>query len=159
MSRENLWERQRGESEQAFEAFRIYRDMGLQRSNHAVCEQLAKSRQLISRWKAKYNWDERVRAYDNEIEKEAHRAAVKDLKDMTNRHIRISMQLQKKALQALEKVKVEKMTPRDIKEFLKMATELERLNRSAEAISTPEDMDDQTIVDIYMPEKEVDPDA
>ena len=50
--REEIWERQPGESAQAFEAFKIYRDLGLKRSNQEVCKQLSKSRQLISRWKA-----------------------------------------------------------------------------------------------------------
>ena len=74
--REEIWERQPGESAQAFEAFKIYRDLGLKRSNQEVCKQLSKSRQLISRWKATWNWDERVRAYDNALEREAHKEAV-----------------------------------------------------------------------------------
>lgn len=153
------WERQPGESEQAYEAFALYRDLGPKRSNQEVGIQLSKSRQLISRWKSNYNWDERVRAYDNELQKEMHREAVKNLKDMTNRHIKISMQLQKKALAALDNLPVEEMTPKDIKEFIKMATDLERLNRMSAAIpSANEDMEteESVHVDIYMPEKEVD---
>ena len=57
---------------------------------------------------------------------------VKDRKDMTSRHIKIAMQLQKKALEALTSLEVEAMTPKDIKEFIKMATDLERLNRTLE---------------------------
>ena len=123
------WERQPGESEKAYEAFALYRDLGLNRSNHEVCSKLSKSRQLISRWKANYHWDERVRAYDNDLQKQAHAAAVKDLKEMTARHVKISMQLQKKALQALSGLKPEDMSPKDVKEFIKLSTELERLNR------------------------------
>lgn len=159
MSKENLWERQPGESVQAFEAFKIYRDLGLKRSNRAVCEQLSKSRQLITRWKSKYQWDERCRAYDNELEKEAHREAVKNLKNMTSRHIKISLQLQEKALQALQSMDPKGMTPKDIKEFLKMATDLERLNRSSVAVDNQNEIEDRTTVDIYMPEKEADTDA
>ncbi len=155
---EKPWERQKGETEQAFEAFAIYRDLGLKRSNHEVCERLSKSRQLISRWKSKYGWDERVRAYDNEIERQAHAEAVKDLKDMTKRHTKIAVQMQKKALEALEKLKVEDMTPRDIKEYIKIATELERLNRSVSASDNAIDEEEQTRVEVYMPEKEADED-
>ncbi len=152
---EKLWERQKGESEQAYEAFSIYRDLGLQRSNAKVCERLSKSRQLISRWKARYDWDERARAYDNELARQAHAEAVKDLKDMTGRHIKMAVQLQAKALEALKELKPEEMTPKDIKEFIKMATELERLNRMS-AASTDDVMveDESTHVDIYLPEKE-----
>lgn len=157
---EQPWERQPGESEQAFEAFKIYRDLGVRRSNAEVCKQLSKSRQLISRWKSKYEWDDRVRAYDNDLEKQQHAEAVKNLKDMTGRHIKIAMSLQRKALEALDKLKVEDMTPKDIKEYIKMATELERLNRltSATKDENLEEEEQQTVVDIYLPAKEGDDD-
>lgn len=148
------WERQKGESEQAFEAFVIYRDLGLKRSNHEVCEKLSKSRQLITRWKSRYGWDERARAYDNELERQAHAEAVKDLKEMTKRHTKIAIQMQRKALEALEKLSVEDMTPRDIKEYIKIATELERLNRFTSASDESAETEEQTRVDIYLPEKE-----
>lgn len=126
------WERQKGESEKAYEAFAAYRDMGPERTVAAVVERLQKSRSLLDRWKERWDWKERVRAYDNELEKEARAKAVKDRKAMTKRHISIAMQLQKKALEALEDLSVEDMSPKDIKEYIKMATDLERLNRTLE---------------------------
>lgn len=126
------WERQKGESDKAYEAFVTYRDMGTNRSIRAVAQKLAKSRTQIGKWSSGWEWTERVRAYDNELEKEARAKAVKDRKDMTDRHIKIAMQLQKKALEALTSLEVEAMTPKDIKEFIKMATDLERLNRTLE---------------------------
>ena len=155
---EKPWERQKGETEQAFGPFPTSGYLGLKRSNHEVCQRLSKSRQLISRWKSRYEWDERVRAYDNEMERQAHAEAVKDLKDMTKRHTKIAVQMQKKALEALEKLKVEDMTPRDIKEYIKIATELERLNRSVSASDNAIDEEEQTRVEVYMPEKEADED-
>ena len=95
------WERQKGESAQAYEAFVTYRDMGSDRSIRAVGQRLDKSRTQIGKWSSAWNWQERVRAYDNELEKEARAKAVKDRKAMTERHIGIAMQLQKKALEAL----------------------------------------------------------
>lgn len=130
------WERQKGESEKAYEAFAIYRDMGEKRTLTAVAEKLQKSCTLIRRWKATWEWQERVRAYDNELEKEARAKAVKARKDMTERHISIAMQLQKKALEALMDLQAKDMTPKDIKEFIKMATDLERLNRTLETESS-----------------------
>lgn len=126
------WERQKGESDKAYEAFVTYRDMGTNRSIRAVAQKLAKSRTQIGKWSSGWEWTERVRAYDNELEKEARAKAVKDRKDMTDRHIKIAMQLQKKALEALTSLEVEAMTPKDIKEFIKMATDLERLSRTIE---------------------------
>ena len=126
------WERQKGESDKAYEAFVTYRDMGTDRSIRAVAQKLGKSRTQIGKRSSGWEWTERVRAYDNELEKEARAQAVKDRKDMTSRHIKIAMQLQKKALEALTSLEVEAMTPKDIKEFIKMATDLERLNRTLE---------------------------
>lgn len=123
------WERQKGESEKAYEAFAVYRDMGTNRSIRAVAQQLAKSRTQIGKWSSAWEWTERVRAYDNDLEKEARAQAIRDRKAMTTRHINIAMQLQKKALEALNGLSVENMSPKDIKEYIKMATDLERLNR------------------------------
>lgn len=126
------WERQKGESAQAYEAFSTYLGMGAERSLSAVAKQLSKSLPLIKRWSREKEWQERIRAYDNDIEKQARKKVIADRKTMTKRHIGIAMQLQKKALEALENLSVEDMTPKDIKEYIKMATDLERLNRTLE---------------------------
>lgn len=103
--------------------------MGEKRTFAAVTEKLGKSDTLIRRWKNKWNWQERAREYDNSIEREAMAKAVKERKAMAERHIGIAMQLQKKALEALNSLEAEEMSAKDIKEFIKMATDLERLNR------------------------------
>lgn len=59
------WDRQRGETAQAYEGFAMYRDMGLGRSLHKVCAQTGKSYSLISRWSSRWKWAERSRAWDN----------------------------------------------------------------------------------------------
>lgn len=153
------WERQKGESEKAYEAFAIYRDMGEKRTFTAVAEKLQKSSSLIRRWKDRWEWVERVRAYDNDLEKEARLKAIKDRKDMVDRHIKIAMQLQKKALEALTSFSVEDMSPKDVKEYIKMATDLERLNRTLEEDSSkgrdsgPTQLAD-TIIAAYQKRKE-----
>lgn len=153
------WERQKGESEKAFEAFAAYQDMGPERTISAVVKKLEKSRTLIDRWKERWDWQERVRAYDNELEKEARAKAVKGRKDMTERHIKIAMQVQKKALEALASLSVEDMSPKDVKEYIKMATDLERLNRmfeeqSSKGVSDAPTQLADTIVEAYQKRKE-----
>lgn len=125
-----VWERQKDESAQAFEAFVLYRDMGAERSLEAVAQKLSKSISLIKRWSREKNWVERVRAYENAQQKVAFAEDIKNRKDMRKRHIAISLQLQKKVLKALENLKIEKMSAKEIREFLKMATDLERLSRT-----------------------------
>ena len=97
------WERMEGESAKAFEAFRIYRDMGPERNLRAVGERLGKSRAIIERWSSSNQWVERVRAYDNDLERAAHQEALKSVREMQKRHISIAAQLQNKALLALQK--------------------------------------------------------
>ena len=123
------WERQKGETEKAYEAFVLFRDAGPGRTLIAVARELHKSYTLIRRWNDTWNWSERVRLYDVDVEKAACAQAVKDRKDMIARHTKLALDVQKKAEEALKALKVSDMAPKDIKEYIKMATDLERLNR------------------------------
>lgn len=58
---EHPWMRQPLETTQAYEAFRSYMSL---RTHPKVCEELGKSRQLISKWSSDWEWVERVRAFD-----------------------------------------------------------------------------------------------
>ena len=134
-----LWERQEGESVQAFEAFRLYRDMGVngditgaKRVLQKVADELQKSYTLIRRWREAWNWEERVRAYDNYIDEQARKAAEHEKKKMLRRHASMAMQLQAKALEALTKLDPDLMSPKDIKEYIRTAVEIERLTRETD---------------------------
>ena len=108
------WERQKGESEKAYEAFSLYLKLGAERTISAVVKELKKSRSLIDRWKDRWDWEERVREYDNDTERKAKKEAEKGLREMYM-------------------LDVEAMSPKDIKEYIKIATDLERLNRTMSA--------------------------
>ena len=127
-TKDDLWERQPGESAQAYEAFAIYRDMGSNRSLRVVAEQLSKSDTLIKRWSREKKWGERCRAYDNHLDDVARQEALRKYKKMRTRHIGIALQLQEKALAELKNLPDGSMTPKDIIQFLDKATELERDN-------------------------------
>lgn len=66
---------QPGESAKAFKAFKTYVEMGpTKRSIRNVAKMLRKSSTVINRWRAKWNWSPRVKAWDEDqgaIEKEA----------------------------------------------------------------------------------------
>jgi len=124
-----LWERQIGETEAAWQAFKTYRDSE-KRTVEGVCKTLSKSRPLISRWKAKWYWEERCRAFDNDIQKEAFKDAVRERRKMNERHINLSMRLQNAAYKALENKDFANMDDKDISNFIRIAAELERLARA-----------------------------
>lgn len=129
------WERQENESAKAYEAFAVYRDMGVERSVRATAKALGKSIGLISRWSANYEWVNRVRALDNEQESQDFAERKKDATEARKRQMQIAMRLEKTALEALKNLKPEDLTPKDIKEFLRLATDIEsRAISSVEAI-------------------------
>jgi hypothetical protein len=57
----------KGEPDEAFEAFTIYLQMGPNRSLMSVGQELVKSRQLLSRWSARWKWVERASAWDDHL--------------------------------------------------------------------------------------------
>lgn len=76
-----VWERRQGESAKAYQAFVIYRDLGAERSTSKVAQKLSKSEQLIRRWSAKHEWQQRVEAWDAEQQSHADEVLLKTLSD------------------------------------------------------------------------------
>jgi hypothetical protein len=55
-----LFEQQAKETAKAFEAFKLYLDLGPARSLAAVARKLGKSEGLIERWSRRHHWGERI---------------------------------------------------------------------------------------------------
>lgn len=125
------WERQPKESEPAWQAFSLYRDQGEDRTLISVAKELQKSYTLICRWAKNWQWFDRVRDYDNDLVRKAKKEAEKGLRNMYVRQTNIAMSVQKKALEALDKLEPEKITQKTIASLLKFGTELERTNRTS----------------------------
>lgn len=100
------------ESSKAYEAFAIYRDLGVNRSTDLVAKQLAKSEQLIRRWSYTYNWVARAAAYDEYIDQQARkvaeREAIKRKADMLQRHAIAGRLLQRKGAEYINQHGMEK---------------------------------------------------
>lgn len=62
------YERLPAESPQAFEAYKVYRDMGPGRSRKLTGERLGKDVSLMSRWQGHHGWVERARERDEFID-------------------------------------------------------------------------------------------
>lgn len=129
---EQPWERQEGESAQAFEAFALYLEMGAGRSVRTVAQKLYKSDTLIGRWSRTYRWVERCRAWDNHLQREAQKNAIAGKRDMVRRHIELANLLQSIVLEAITEGGTDMITPQNLASVMKLATSLERESREAD---------------------------
>lgn len=75
-----LWDRRPEESEPAWHAFCLYRDMEPPRSTRRAAEQLNKSHTLIGRWSGEYAWMMRTAAYDSYLDQQAQLEVVAQAK-------------------------------------------------------------------------------
>ena len=124
-----LWERQEGESAQAFQAFAVYRDMGAERSLVKVAQKLGKSKALMERWSSRWQWGVRVEAWDDEMDKCTCRELQKGIAEMRKNHVGIAKAMLVKALQALQKIPTDEISPRDVSNMVDVAAKLERISR------------------------------
>ena len=126
------WERQKGEGHEAFDAFCISRDMGeggARRSYRKVRERLGKSDTMVERWARRYRWGERVKAWDDELDRRVREEHVKGIAGMRKRHACIAEEMLEKARRALFCIPEDKMTAQDIARLVDVASKLERISR------------------------------
>lgn len=123
------WERQEGETSKAWEAFCIYRDMGVDRSLRKVAQNLNKSVTQIAEWSSKYDWVKRVTAWDAEQDRIARQEQIKAIKAMRNRHAGMAKAMIVKAGRALQRIPEEEIKASDISRMIEVASKLERISR------------------------------
>lgn len=140
---EKPWERQPKESPPAYEAFYLYLEMGSERSLRKVAQKLGKSSTLICRWSSTWNWQQRSREYDTELQRKEFAAKQQEIKKARERQLKTAVFLQKKAVEALNNLDIEDMEPKDILRFITEGIRLEREVQKDEAAAAPRD-DTQT---------------
>lgn len=94
------WERQDRETLQSFEAFKIYRDLGLIRSYTAVTKKLLPPEttnykgkyQVVLAWSYRYRWVERVSAYQRYMDSVFLQEKETAVKEMVHRHAEYAKQ-------------------------------------------------------------------
>lgn len=80
------WERQKGESRQAFQAFVVYRDMNPKRSLRRTAQVLEKSPSLIARWSSRWFWQNRIDRWDDFQDEKKRNAQLEVITKMSERH-------------------------------------------------------------------------
>ena len=150
-----------GESDKAYSAFCYYRDLGYDRSITKVTRGCHKSHGLISRWNSRYHWAERIRAWEDHLDRVAMEKAEKARKDMVDRHIRLSSMLQSvgtakllewhKQVQAWQQDpqhnQLPNLTPSDVVRLIELGIRIERLCRG----ESTEVVDPKQIQYVFLP--------
>lgn len=148
------WERQENESAKAYQAFSIYRDMGVERSLAKVGGELGKSTKMMEKWSKAHNWVKRVEAWDIEQDRLLRIELSKTIGKMRKKHAEIANVMLNRAMKALQKLPIEEMKPQDISRFVDSATKLERISRGdvGEVIEERDGGSSIDPVQFYMPD-------
>ena len=124
------WERQDGETPKAFEAFSVYLELGTIRSVRAAAQKCSKNASLFMRWSAANKWVERAAAHDEELRRQAFEKRKQETRNMQTRQLQTAIIIQKKALEAINKMPIESMKPQDALRFFMEASRIEKELRS-----------------------------
>lgn len=149
-----IWEPLEGESSKAYEAFSIYRDMGIQRGIRKVAQELGKSETLMSRWSSQYNWVERAAAWDAEQDRIMREEQVQSIKKMRKQHADLAYSMLIKAAKALKRLPEDEIKASDISRMVETASKLERISRGdvGDVIEERKGEDAPPAVTFYMPD-------
>ncbi len=86
-----LWDRRKGESEGAYQAFLTYRDLGqdrtLERVNSTYTGPISKINSLRI-WSASHKWVDRARAWDNYLQRERDKETARHAREMERRRLK-----------------------------------------------------------------------
>jgi hypothetical protein len=96
------WERQPKESPEAWEAFALYRDMGVERSTAKVGRALGKSTDLMDRWSRNHSWVARCMAYDVYLDRQTALLRESTQAALLHEHLEEGAKLRKAGLRLLE---------------------------------------------------------
>lgn len=126
------WERQEGESDLMYKRFATYLDLGRTRTltdTANILTGLGDTSRLTGAYirslAYSYLWTQRTGAYDREQDRLEAERLVELRRDMIKRHLKTANDLTAKARTALDKIKIEKLTPLDVVRFFKLATVIE----------------------------------
>lgn len=126
------WERLPTETSVAYEAFRVYRDLGATRTHAAVAGYAPSS---LHRWARVHRWQERAQAWDTEAHRLEDQRRLEQIRAMDETHQRAARALITAGLRALQDLP--KLTPHQAARFVDLGTRLERSALLGEHLAAP----------------------
>lgn len=123
------WDRIPEESDPAWEAFVIYRDLGPgERTLAKVAKELRKSATLIERWSQRWDWPRRSGLWDVETDQAKQRGILGGIEEMEKRHTQIARLVQQKVVDRLRELTIEELSPGQIIQWFDVAVKIERMS-------------------------------
>lgn len=126
-----VWEQLDNEDPRRFEAFLVYREMGLSRSLKKVANVIGRSRSWTERSASANEWLLRARAYDREVDRIRLAANAEAQVEMILRHARLGQEVVALAHDALKRLDVDSLKASDVVRLLELGVKTERLSRGA----------------------------
>lgn len=121
------WERQPGESSKAFEAFAVYRDLGVNRSLKKAAQNLNKAVTTLAEWSTKFEWVNRCAAWDAEQDRIARSELMADMAATRKKQRERARRMQDKGMDLLESINIGEAKLSEIVSLLKAGMEQERI--------------------------------
>lgn len=122
-----FWERLKWETNSAYEAFKIYRELPLsKRKQTEVARRLGKSPSVVHKWAKLYMWTARVEAKDAEEERREALEVSEDRRRMYKRHANVSRLFQNKVLERLQSLNPAELTPNQLAQWFEVSAKIER---------------------------------
>jgi len=115
------------ETQNTFEAFQIYRDLGPARTLEKVRIKLGKSSRILETWSSRYHWVDRCAEYDDHMDRQALVEQEEERKKLAREHLILAKLLQQKAFTRLKDIDPAKISPAQIPNYLQTAVTIGRL--------------------------------
>ena len=135
------WERRTNESAEAFEAFAIYRDLGVDRNLIKVWQKLGKSHTLIERWSDRHDWVLRCVEFERFMDSERLKALVRGTVAMRERQANIAARISQRIADRVGRMtnkQIDALSPQEIATLLRVSTDVETKARAADILEQME---------------------
>src|SRR5215207_1491554 len=123
-----LYFRLKGESAKAYEAFQLYRDMGLGRSLKKTAKELGKDVRGIAGWSSKWKWVYRCGLYDTDEEKEFIRETRELRKRQRVEDAETARRIKRAVVERLESIDPSTLTANQLIKWYEVGVKMERLS-------------------------------